>query len=121
MCIRDSRYVDGSSNTTTEIQVTNMTPVEKHVEVYAAGDCIHRDESGAYDTQGFGFRPIVADGTSGCSEKEYSGTTLSWGSEHPRARTTANTLGEISDQISSGGGLDLDCGCDPGIDDAAGV
>lgn len=115
------RYVDGSSKTTTSIRVTNMTPLAKHVVVYAAGDCIHRDESGGYDTSGFGFRPIVDDGASGCSEKQYDGTALAWESAHPRARTTANTLDDIAGQISSLGGFDLGCRCSSGIDDAAGV
>jgi len=118
------RYVDGAAKTSTQIKVTNTSVESQDVVVSAAGDCVHTDEfTGLFGTQGFGWRSAsdILTGGTGCSDKAYSGTTLTWRSQGQMGHFSTNTPESISQQITAGKEFDDQCRCAIRMDDAAGL
>ncbi len=122
--VQRDRYIDGADRSTTEIEIVNQSPLDQSGRLYAAGDCIHADEtSGLSTTQGYGWRSggdVLVGGT-GCTDRWYSGRTLSWRPVGLGPDWSTNTPEALSTQISAGGPFDNACVCARRFDDAAGL
>lgn len=136
---RDS-YVDGESQTRTEVQITNTSDEIQYYAGYVAADCQHDDEvSGLKTTLGYGWRSFedaehaASADRAGCASRLYDGRYFAIDPDFDDAsalRSSRWSIGSphrIASQIRPlddrvGFNLfDDECDCGPRIDDAVGA